>query len=149
MLTGPLSGIVMMLAGAPVSGADASAAKARNQPARLMMPTRFDLASTDAKTIRSQLSVSGAPEFRDFREAPDRDARYSVAGLAMGLGQAAVDNDRFDMRTLRLERGRGGRMSGPFDAGLRLKLTGDRRSMKADVGLTGGVMSVVGKALTD
>jgi hypothetical protein len=75
--------------------------------------------------------------------------RYSVAGVAMGLGSAAIDNDRFDMNALRLSTGRGGRMRGPLDAGLRLRLTGDRRTMQADLGLTGGVAGVLGKALTD
>lgn len=149
MLTGPLSGIVMLLAGAPSSTAEIGVAKAPNEPNRATPPAIFDLAPSTRLSMFTKLVASRAPDFSDLRAAPERGSRYSVAGIAMGLGAAAVDNDRFDMRALRLERGRGGRMSGPLDAGLRLKLTGDRRSMKADVGLTGGVASVLGNALKD
>jgi hypothetical protein len=147
MLTGPLSGIVMLLAGAPVSNAEASVAGSRRPVSAMTPVTRFELPRRAVPSLRMQMAVSRAPEFADLRDAPERDARVSVAGLAMGLGAAAIDHDRFDMRALRLDRIRGGRMSGPLDAGLRLKLTGDRRTMKADVGLTGAVGSILGSAL--
>lgn len=137
----------MMLAGAPASTGDAAVARMRSQPVRVMLPTRFNLPRGYVPSLRAQVSVPRAPDFTDLRVARERNARYSVAGLAMGLGAAAVNHDRFDMRALRLDRGRREQMLGPLDAGLRLKLTGDRRWMKADVGLTGGVAKALDNAL--
>jgi hypothetical protein len=147
MLLLPLAAI-MLLAGAAAAPGEPAPSPRRTQPRMITPPTRFDLA-TPARAVRVERSsrverlailTFGQPE-------PAPTTRYSSAGVAMGLGAAAVDNDRFDLRALRLEQGRGGRMRGPFDAGLRLRLTGGRRSMQADVGLTGGVAGAIGNAL--
>jgi hypothetical protein len=150
MLVAPLAAIAMVITGAGVALGEPAPTKFRTQPRAVTPPARFDLAKP-ARIVREVRPDRLQPLSNSSFEVPlaEPSIRYSIVGVAMGLGDAAVDNDRFDMRALRLEQGRGGRMRGPLDAGLRLRVTGSGRSMQADVGLTGGVAGVIGSALQD
>jgi hypothetical protein len=121
---------------------DALLDRARSGPATFTAPSRFVL------TARSSAETpTPARETRRMQQDPSaaRNAeqrRFSPAGMAMGMTWespiSVVDNDRFDMRNLRLEKVSGSKIKGPFDAGLMLKITASTRSMDADLGLTGG-----------
>lgn len=144
MMGTPVPGVVTSSSRAlPSAPATMTAARALPPvPVAFTAPARFALQPpaiprtlTLAQDARSTQHVPAAGRVDDQR-------RFSAAGMAMGMTWASpisvVDNDRFDMRAMRIDRVSGSKIKGPLDAGLMLRITASTRAMDANVGLTGG-----------
>lgn len=147
-ISGAVSGVVLMLLGTQPLGdgptAPVATPRVAIMPRPITAPARFDLprgfdASGPMTAAPVRVSHHALPSIPARRSAP---IRYSPAGAAMGMAWddsiTNVDNDRFEMRTMRIDKITGSKIKGPLDAGLMLRITASTRSMNADVGLTGG-----------
>jgi hypothetical protein len=135
MLAGPIAGVVMMM-GAPVPD--------------LLPPLR----TATAITPPARYDLAEATRTQAWRTSPGEAVRSRPALSATTSpfdheNRVRAESDRFDLRALRLESGRARRARGPLDAGVQLRLTGDARTLRADLGVTGGVVGMIGKAFAD